>query len=189
MLSKNVILVDALYADSVAADMMVNFERMIGRRIPCADMPRWLDCVVLDGGVVPGENSIDVIFIYDKKRGSMPHFVPSDIEDLNGKAFNDNLGEFSISSYSIADDVTNREDFFMESLKVLVDSKKVERLMVVADMLQYGGRVTEFLDSNSVEGKSVSLFSMSPQAGKGFAPVVLGYSLMNAMGISGDELR
>ena len=34
----NVILVDADYLDAVAFDLIVNFERMIGRRIPPADL-------------------------------------------------------------------------------------------------------------------------------------------------------
>ena len=48
--SENVILADADYVDRVAFNLIVNFERMIGRRIPQADMARWLDCVALDSG-------------------------------------------------------------------------------------------------------------------------------------------
>ena len=39
--TENVILADADYADSVAFDLIVNFERMLGRRIPQADMVQW----------------------------------------------------------------------------------------------------------------------------------------------------
>ena len=52
--SKNVILVDADYVDRVAFNLIVNFERMLGRRIPQADMAKWIDCVALDGGMRPG---------------------------------------------------------------------------------------------------------------------------------------
>ena len=38
---ENIILVDADYVDKVAFDLIVNFERMIGRRIPQADMAKW----------------------------------------------------------------------------------------------------------------------------------------------------
>ena len=47
--SENVILADADYIDKVAFNLIVNFERMLGRRIPQADMARWIDCVALDG--------------------------------------------------------------------------------------------------------------------------------------------
>mgnify|MGYP006896782327 CR=1 FL=1 len=39
---ENVILVDADYVDKVSFDLIVNFERMIGRRILKADMAQWL---------------------------------------------------------------------------------------------------------------------------------------------------
>ena len=41
--SEHVILVDAEYVDKVAFDMIVNFERMLERRIPQADMAQWLE--------------------------------------------------------------------------------------------------------------------------------------------------
>ena len=47
--SRNVILVDGDYVDSVAFDLTVNFERMLGRRINKADTARWIDCIALDG--------------------------------------------------------------------------------------------------------------------------------------------
>ena len=56
--SKHVILVDADYVDKVAFDLIVNFERMLERRIPQADMARWLECVALDGGVRPQPSDI-----------------------------------------------------------------------------------------------------------------------------------
>ena len=55
--SEHVILVDAEYVDKVAFDLIVNFERMLGRRIPQADMAQWLECIALDGGLRPTANS------------------------------------------------------------------------------------------------------------------------------------
>ena len=52
----NVIIADGDYIDKVAFDLIVNFERMIERRIPQADMARWIDCVALDGGLREGDN-------------------------------------------------------------------------------------------------------------------------------------
>ena len=49
--SENVIIVDADYVDNVAFNLIVNFERIIGRRIPQADLARWLVCIALDGGL------------------------------------------------------------------------------------------------------------------------------------------
>ena len=49
--SENVLIIDADYVDNVAFNLIVNFERIIGRRIPQADLARWLVCLALDGGV------------------------------------------------------------------------------------------------------------------------------------------
>ena len=61
--SENIIIADADYVDKVAFDLIVNFERMIGRRIPKADMARWIDCIALDGGLRPGNNITEVLMI------------------------------------------------------------------------------------------------------------------------------
>ena len=53
---ENVILVDADYIDRVTFDLIVNFERMIGRQIPKADMAKWIDCIALDGGMREGKH-------------------------------------------------------------------------------------------------------------------------------------
>ncbi len=49
--SENVIIADADYIDRVAFDLIVNFERMINRRIQPADMAQWAVCIALDGGL------------------------------------------------------------------------------------------------------------------------------------------
>ena len=44
--SENVIIADADFIDKVAFDLTVNFERMLMRRIPKADLARWIDCEI-----------------------------------------------------------------------------------------------------------------------------------------------
>ena len=72
----NVIIADAGYIDRVAFDLIVNFERIIGRRIPPADMARWLDCIALDGGIREGENKIQVVLIHKKSTTTLKNFAP-----------------------------------------------------------------------------------------------------------------
>ena len=50
---ENVILVDADYVDKVLFNLTVNFERMLERHIPKAELALWADCVALDGGLRP----------------------------------------------------------------------------------------------------------------------------------------
>ena len=187
-LSKNIILVDASYIDKVAFDLTVNFERMLMRRIPKADLAHWLDCVALDGGLTTGENEIQVIFIHDKTSKTLDNFAPATFEtEIHGKAFKDNLGEFSMLAYPVEKNITTKEFFFLDTLTVLLDSEKVEKVMVIADMEEYGSAVRNELKKN--KDKSVTLFAMEPQMGTGFSQQILGYSIMSALGIRGDELK
>lgn len=183
----NVILVDADYAGRVAFDLIVNFERMLGRRIPPADLAHWLDCLALDGGLRPGANAVQVVFVHDKQTTKFPNFSPDDFAtDLDAKAFKDNLGEFTLHSVAV-EDIVSRADFFTQVLTQILTADTVERLMVVADMDDYGDSVCRVLAQSS--GKFITLFGMQPLTGRGFMQEILGYSLMSALGISGEELK
>ena len=189
-LSKNIILVDASYIDKVAFDLTVNFERMLMRQIPKADLAHWLDCVALDGGITPGENDIQVIFIHDKGSKALENYSPATFEtEIHGKAFKDNLGEFSMLAYPVEKNITTKDFFFLDTLTVLLDSDKVENIMVIPDTEEYGRAVCNEIQKNKDKNKNVVLFGMEPQIGTGFSQQILGYSIMSALGIRGDELR
>ena len=143
---------DAEYVDRVAFDLTVNFERMLGRRIPQADTARWLECVALDG-----------------------------------KAFGSGLGEFLLSCVKV-EEMVSKEDLYMDSLRVLANAKEVKRLLVVADMEQAAGRVKDALRGADPE-KHITLLTMDPTAAGGFRQELLGYSLMAALGIRGEEIN
>lgn len=186
MLSKNVILVDTDYIDKVAFDFTVNFERMLMRRVPKADLALWLDCISLDGGLEPGENDIQVIFIHNGKE--IKNFTPSDIaNEIDGKAFKDNLGEFSMEAYEVATSVTTKGDQLAETLQVLADAENVENILVVPDIEEYGDKVKKVLSKN--KKKQVVLFAIQPQTGLGFSQQQLGFSVVHALGIRSEELQ
>ena len=75
--SENVIIADADYIDRVAFDLIVNFERMINRRIQPADMAQWAVCIALDGGLREGEHETQVVLIHDKQSMAMKNFRPA----------------------------------------------------------------------------------------------------------------
>lgn len=187
MWAPNVIIVDADYLDRVAFDLTVNFERMIGRRVPQADLCHWLDCVALDGGLRPGENSIQVHFLHSKQRKAFGNFSPSKFEeDLNGLSFKDNLGTFELFAFPV-EQVVTADDFFVQSLAMLAEAEEIKRLIVVGNMETYGRRVIGRCAETT--GKEMVLLAMEPQCGTGFKQEILGYSLMSALGIRGEELR
>jgi hypothetical protein len=185
--TENVILVDAEHVDKVAFDLIVNFERMLGRRIPQADMARWIDCVALDGGVREGEHETLVVFIHDKERKQLENFTPAVYDkELDGQAFRDHLGEFSISALPV-EAVTTKADFFIDTLQLVCAQKEVRRVMVIpGDSLIPAVRQT--LNRIDDDNKRITLFAMQPLQGGNFRQEILGYSLMAAMGIRSEEI-
>lgn len=185
--NENVILVDADYADKVAFDLIVNFERMIGRRIPQADMARWLECVALDGGLREGEHQTQVVLIHSKDKQQMENFLPGTFSELDGKAFTGDLGEFLISCVVVEEMVT-KKDLFIDSLQVISNADEVKRLMVVPDAEQIYNKVREGL-RHADPDKHITVFAMQPMPSGPFRQEILGYSLMAALGIKSEELN
>ena len=187
----NVILVDADYVDKVAFDLTVNFERMIGRRIPQADMGQWLECVALDGGlrpqtsVVSPQTSIQVVLLH--KHAQMDNFTPGRFAELDGKAFEGRLGEFLISCVPV-EDLTTMDDLFVDSMQVVANAEEVKRLIVVPDAEHIFNKVREGL-RHADPDKHVTVLAMQPMEGGNFRQEILGYSLMAALGIRSEEIN
>ena len=187
--SENVILVDADYVDKVAFNLIVNFERMLGRRIPQADITRWIDCVALDGGIREGEHETQVILLHSAKKSQLDNFNPGKFEELSGKAFKDHLGEFLISAYPV-EDIVGSEQHFCDMLQLVSSQKEVKRVIVIPDSEQEHiyNKVRATLKQVDEE-KRITLLAMQPMANWNFRQEILGYSLLAALGISSDEIN
>ena len=189
--SENVILVDADYVDKVAFNLIVNFERMIERRIPQADFAKWIDCIALDGGLREGEQETLVVLVHKKDKTKLENFQPSSFaEELNDKAFKDHLGEFIINAFPI-EDVAGGEDYFTDALQLVTAQKEVRRVMVIpnAEDSYIYNKVREHLNRLDDDGKRITVFAMQPMPGGNFRQEILGYSLMAALGIRSEELN
>ena len=190
--TENVIIADADYVNRVAFDLTVNFERMIGRKIPRADMGQWAVCVALDGGLREGTHQTQLVLIHDKKRTGMENFVPSGFDkELNGQAFRDaRLGEFLISSYPV-EELTGKDEFMLEVLKAVLAQKEVKRIMVVpnAEEGSLYDEIRSLLHALDDEEKHITVFTMQPLQGGRFRQELLGYSLMSALGIKSNEIK
>jgi hypothetical protein len=188
VMSKNVILVDADYVDKVVFELTVNFERMIGRRIPQADMARWIDCIALDGGLRQGEHETQVVLIHDKGIASLKNFIPGDYQkELNGMAFKDNLGEFVFEHHPV-EEMTTKTDFFIDALQTICQQTEVERIMVIPDAEHIYNNVRASLRHFNND-KQITVFTMQPMEGGPFRQEILGYSLMAALGVRSEELQ
>lgn len=188
------ILVDAAYIERVAFNLTVNFERMLGRRIPPADMAQWLVCIALDGGVQPASGDVQVVFIYPPSAPALKYFVPSDFaRDINGKAFKDDLAEFSIAAYEVPD-ITTADDYLLDLTREMMASREMTHLMVIGDadnaaLMHELSRIVSAAPSSEMPERTITLFTMTPGTVRGVREELLGYSLMAAMGIHADEFR
>lgn len=187
MMSENVILIDAAYADKVASILSAHFENELGRKLPKADLAEWLVCLAKESGVTGTDNSVQVVFLHGNGT-RLCNFLPSDFEnEINGKAFGDSLGEFALEAYPIATDVTTTEEQYVETLRILLDNEKVKRIVLVANTEEYADPVAKLLKKEN-KGKDVTLLTMIPLTGEGFTTQVLGFSIMAALGIGGNEV-
>lgn len=188
---EHVVIADADYVDKVAFNLIVNFERMLGRRIPQADMARWLECVALDGGVRKGTDGqeISVVLIHDKGKSRLENFVPADYEDgLNGQAFRSSLGEFVLHAVAV-EDITTKTSMLIDVMEHVAQQQEVKRLVVIpnAEDAETYERVRRSLHHADDE-KVITVLVMQPLPGGNFRQEILGYSLMSALGIRGEEL-
>jgi hypothetical protein len=192
-LSENIILADADYLDYVAFQLSVQFERMIGRRIPKADLSQWAVDVALDGGLrADGKaHETQLILVHEKQNPKMDNFTPSIYDtELNGQAFNDDkLGEFLVNAYPVGD-VVSKDDYILDTVNMILGHDEVKRLMIIPNGEQ--GAIYEEVAGalrDAPEDKHITLFAMQPMPGGNFRQEILGYSLMNALGIKSDEIN
>lgn len=190
--SENVIIADADYVDHVAFDLMVNFERMLGRRVPPADMSQWTVCIALDGGLRPGEHETQLVLVHDRNSKEMANFIPSKFDtELNAQAFKDvQLGEFLVTSLPV-EEMVDKQQFIVELVQAVLAQDEVKRIMVVpdTDTPELYDELRHVMKNADDEKKHVTLFAMQPMAGGNFKQEILGYSLLSALGIKADEIK
>lgn len=180
------VLIDADFLDQLTLELSKHFSQQLGRTLPQADLCHWLDCLLLDAGLQPGDNEIQVHFLHSKKKEALQQLSPSRFaDDLNNLTFTDNLGKFSLFAFPVEEVVTT-EEFFLQSLTMLADAKQVKHLLVVGDMHAYGDHVEAIC--NQTDGKEIVVFTMFPSQNEKLHTEILGYSILSALGINSNEL-
>ena len=192
-MSENVIIVDADYIDDVAFKLTLNFERMLDRRIQAADFSQWIVNIALDGRMKPGNHETQVVVLHDKGKRQLDNYVPSSLgQELDKQAFKDEtLGEFIINTIATGGKVTEKDEVMLDFLKIVLSHKEVSRIMIVpnAEDGNIYNLLRNALRDVDDEEKHVTLFAMQPMEGGNFKQQILGYSIINAMGITADEIE
>ena len=186
--AEKVILIDAIYINKVTNDLRQHFSQVIGRELPKADLPIFLECVAMDAAIQPGENVLQVLFVYDKNQTRIDAFNPSDLKkELNDVAFKSQLGEFQLNTFEPSD-MADKEAFFLESVRLVADAKEVKHLVVVPSESEYGDKLPEIFDK--VDGKeSIHVLGMNPPVSSDkYQWEMLGYAVLQALGIRSDEI-
>lgn len=188
-LKENVILIDADYVDSVAYDLSENFEQMLFRHLPKADLAEWLICTALDGGIPEGDNKIQCIFFHTPEKTEMENFTPGILQkELDGLAFYEpKVGEFLMSSIRDEGNIMYDEPLMAQAVKAVLGAKEVKRLIIIPEMDACGDMLTELL-REPIEGKEITLLTMQPYDFPHTKHVMLGYGIMHALGIKGEEI-
>ena len=185
--TENIIIADGDYVDEVVFDLTVNFERMLGRRIPKADTARWVECIALDGGLREGDQETGIVLIHDAQNGCMKNFEPGNYaKELNSQAFRSHLGEFSFTAVT-TEQMASKESLLTDTLQIVAGRKEVKRIMVVAPDHLYN-KVREAL-KDADEEKHITLFTMQPKADDTLHHEMLGFPLMAALGIRSGEIQ
>lgn len=182
------ILIDACFLEMLTSDFKKNFERILGRELNVVDLSELLTYIALDGGITPGDNEIDVLFIYNSEQPAFSTCVPAKLDtELNNVAFKNSIGEFTCRTFP-NERIVSTDDMFVDSLQIIADAKEVKRLIVVGFNEQYGDKIEEVLDKT--EGKIIVQFRMDqPQEKKRYATEIIAYPVMKALGIKGEELN
>lgn len=186
--AEKVILIDALYINKVTNDLRQHFSQVIGRELPKADLPIFLECVAMDAAVQPGEHVLQVLFVYDKNQSKMDAFTTGDLKkELNDVAFKSQLGEFQLNTFEPSD-MVDREAFFLEAVKLVADAKEVKHLVVIPSETEYGDKLPEIFEK--VDGKdSIHVLGMNPPSSSDkFHWEMMGYAVLQALGVRSDEL-
>lgn len=186
--AEKVILIDAAYINKVTSDLSTHFGQVIGRELPKADLPIFLECVAMDAAIQPGENVLQVLLVYDKQHAVMEAFKPGDLKkELNDVAFKSQLGEFQLNTFEPSD-MADREAFFLEAVKLVADAKEVKHLVVIPSETEYGEKLPEIFEK--VDGKdSICVLGMNPLAPSDkFHWEMLGYAVLQALGVRSDEI-
>lgn len=186
--AKNVILADADYLDALVFDVSVQLERMLERPLPKLDLARWADYVALDGGLRPGDNQVQLLLIHSKKKNILKNVLPANLTtEIDGQAFRDNLGEFSLSAFPVEETMVTPGQLFAQSVEALLAGERVERLMLVGDVAAYGDELAAVLKDTGQ--KQVTVFTLQTVSGMHCPQEMLTYSLLAALGVSSDEVK
>lgn len=197
--SEYVLLVDANFADSVAYDFKVNLALKVKRELPDVDLPEFIMCCALDGGLQPGDNEVMVLLVCHKDETKMGHIQPQNIkEEVDGMAFTEpQYGEFMCSVLEEPEDeLLGGESLISQVAQLVLASPDVKSLEVVCDWQEDAEELIEVINDaakeakdNGKPAKKVTLICDHPEEEHpDFNVIHIGYAIMHCLTVQIDEI-
>lgn len=195
-LSKTVMVIDVAYLNFVINDLKNYFERKLERSLQKIDLALFAMYLAMDAGIEEGENDVQILLLYDKESEELHHCMPCDVkQELDGVAFRGSLGEFSFMAVP-SEGFVSRGELFLDLLRIILNSADVEKMVVVSFNEEYGEDVEDILkeyidrmtEGNESEKDIIQFRMEEPVSPVGYLWKMLGYPLMTALGIKGEEL-
>ena len=190
--AKSVILIDVPFLSNVITVLKKHFEEAVGRTLQEVDISLLVQSIAFDMELSPEAfNEIQVLMIYDEMSSKLPHCIPADLKkELNEVAFRSAMGEFSFFSFQ-PDGFTSTRELFTESVRILTEAKEVKHLCLIASLDDKDLEILTTLEKRSVD-QMLTILDMGTAeqtlASLSAAKKLLGYVIMSALGIRGDEV-
>ena len=191
--SPSVLLIDTAFLNRAIADLNQLFSQKLQRDLDLIHPSLLLTYLALDAKFPRGDNnSVQVLFLHDEMSAQLPHSSPCNLEcQLSDNAFRSVVGEVSIHAFQ-PEGMSSLDEFLHESLRLVAAAEEVERIGVVADTLDPAEAQALYAALSACPAeKEITLFDMSPSAEAlpaGIRHAILGYPVMKALGIRGDEV-
>lgn len=191
--SSDVMLVDVAFLNETVAMSKQVLGHKLGRELPDTDLVDWLVCLALDGGLRGIGHEVQVLLLADGDTHALNGFLPASLQELDGKACQTVLGEFSFVWVTSAGMISHAA-LFEELTKLALDAKEVEHLMLLPHFYEYGGKLAktmqDFCDSTETErgDKAVCFLMEKPGFELSCRWDLVTYSLMHVWGIAPTDL-
>lgn len=190
--SSNLILLDVSFLNETVATAKHILEEKLNRELPDIDLVNWLVYLALDAGLRGTVHEVQVLLVVDEGIQTLKGFVPFSIQEMDGKACQTALGEFSFALVPSAG-MVSRADLFEELTRLALDAKEVGCLMLVPDFYEYSARVIKSLhdfckaaEISNAE-KAVCFLMKEPATDLLCRWDFATYSLMHAWGITSND--
>lgn len=191
-LEDTVILIDTVFYNFLVTDIKNHFEKQLNRTLEVIDLPTLTTYLSLDMGLCAGDNTVQLLWLYTKQISDLQFTKPSSLKsDLDGKAFQNEVGEFLMASVS-TEDLVPIGELYVEVLQMALESENVKKIALIADYSSYKDMLNKVLSDNKgkLKEKEVIFFNMGEvQKMENVRKEILVYPLMQALGIKADDLK